>query len=76
MASGLSVLARKLWRQLSFKVWPVDSNLQINHPILSAQQITQLAGELAHLASKSSLNALNSEALKQGEQAVVLWARV
>ena len=71
MASGLSVLTNQLWRQWSRKVgslWPNDSNSQVHKPILSAQQITELASELSHLAMSFPVNPLNSEALRQGEQ--------
>ncbi|MBN2865393.1 MAG: DUF58 domain-containing protein [Thiotrichales bacterium] len=68
MALGLSILANTLWRQLSRKVSPADFTSHVHNPILSAQQITELAGELAHLSIKPPVNPLNSQALRQGEQ--------
>ena len=68
MASGLQVMATTLWRQFTQAVWPMDSAVQAHGPILSAQQITQLATELTQLAVRLPANIHSSQALRQGEQ--------
>ncbi len=67
-ASGLQRLAEQLWHQLSQWLWPAELSRSVQQPILSQQQITELANEVAQLSMTLPANPHGSEALRQGEQ--------
>jgi len=66
--SGIQQVMKKLWGQFGRMVQSVDVSNKLDQPILSAQQITQLASELSHLSMSLPANLHSSEALRQGEQ--------
>lgn len=68
MTSGLQLMASTLWKRFTNRVWLVDSEVGLHAPILSAQQISNLATEISQLNLKLSGSTHNSQALRQGEQ--------